>query len=120
MSFGYSIGKVVMDMDVSPMSMQMVVPRAAGASEVQHNLNQQINLQQDFEALREKNDAELKQKQVRTKDDAEDGRIKDEGDRRAAVGGAYALNIRQNMEDDPEAERYAVDPDRGRYIDFCF
>jgi hypothetical protein len=109
-------------MDVNPMSMQMVVPRAAGASEVQHNLNQQLALQQDFEALRGKNDAELKQKQVRTKDETEDGRIKGDDERKSGRGGAVmrAGVSRLDDEDFFSGERYAVDPDRGRYIDFCF
>jgi dihydroxyacid dehydratase/phosphogluconate dehydratase len=107
-------------MDVNPMSMQMVVPRAAGASEVQHNLNQQMALQQDYEALKGKNDAELKQKQVRTKDETEDGKIKDEGDRRTPFGAAAIVGGRIAEDDAVSAERYAVDPDRGRFIDFWF
>ena len=44
-------------MDVTPLSMQMVVPRVSDAAQVQHNLNQASAMQQDFEALREKADA---------------------------------------------------------------
>jgi len=109
-------------MDVSPMSMQMVVPRAAGASEVQHNLNQQLAVAQDFEALRGKNDAELKQKQVRAKDEAEGGRIRGDDERKSGRGGAVvsAAHSRLDEEEFFSGERYAVDPDRGRFIDFCF
>ena len=64
-------------MDVTPMSMQMVVPRVSDAAQVQQNLNQAAALQQDFQAAREKADAKLKETQVRTKDNPEDGRIKD-------------------------------------------
>ena len=49
-----------MVMDVTPMSMQMVVPRVSDAAQVQQNLNQAAALQQDFEAVREKKDAKLK------------------------------------------------------------
>ena len=50
-------------MDVTPMSMQMVVPRVSDAAQVQQNLNQAAAMQQDFEALREKEDAKLKRLQ---------------------------------------------------------
>jgi hypothetical protein len=41
-------------MDVSPMSLQMIVPRANEATQVQHKRNQQVNVQQSFAELREK------------------------------------------------------------------
>ena len=54
-------------MDVTPMSLQMVVPRATEASQVQHNLNQAANLQQEFETMRQEADAKRKESQVRGK-----------------------------------------------------
>ena len=68
-------------MEVGPMSMQMIVPRTADAGQVQHNLNQANALQADYQALAQKNDDKLKQKQVREKENPEDGRIKDEPER---------------------------------------
>ena len=62
-------------MDVSSMNLQVMVPRATETSQVQHNLNQQVNIQQDFEAIRQKADDALKQKQVRAKSEAEDGKM---------------------------------------------
>ena len=38
-------------MEVNSMSMQMIVPRAADAGQVQHNLNQANALQSDYQAL---------------------------------------------------------------------
>ena len=109
-------------MDVTPMSLQMVVPHATEVSQVQHNMNQAGALQQDFETLREKNDAELKQKQVREKEGAEEGRIKDDPDRRNR-GGYYGPGHRRrnsgNGEEVPE-QKFAVDPSRGRNLDISF
>ena len=68
-------------MDVSPMSLQMIVPRATDAGQVQHNLNQANALQSDFQAIKQKADDKLKKQQVRTKDNPEDGKI----DRKSVV-----------------------------------
>ena len=109
-------------MDVTPMSLQMVVPHATEVSQVQHNMNQAGALQQDFETLREKNDAELKQKQVREKDGPEEGRIKEDPDRRNR-GGYYGSSRRRNGSGDGEEvpeQRFAVDPSRGRNLDISF
>ena len=113
-----------MAMDVNPMSMQMVFPRATDAGQVQHNMNHAAALQQEFETLREKQDADLKQKQVRNKDNPEDGRVKDDPERRRGQGG-YAGNQRRKAaaaleEEEPEAERFATDPSKGIRIDISF
>ena len=47
-------------MDVTPMSMQMVVPRATDAGQVQHNLNQANAMQSDFQAIQQKAEDKLK------------------------------------------------------------
>ncbi len=109
-----------MAMDVSPMSMQMVFPRATEAGQVQHNLNQAAALQQEFEAVRQEQDAELKQKQVRTKDDPEDGRIKDDPERQRGQGGYRGSYGRSAQEEEEPVERFATDPSRGRRIDISF
>ena len=57
-------------MDVTPMSLQVMIPHSTEVGQLQHHLNQAPMVQQDFEALRQKMDAELKQKQVRGKEDA--------------------------------------------------
>ena len=75
-------------MNVTPISMQMVVPQSTEAGQVQHNLNQAGALQQSFENVRQKEDARLKQQQVRNKDNPEDGRIKDDPEHRNK--GSYA------------------------------
>ena len=62
-------------MDITPVSMQMIYPSANEATNVQHNLNHATNLQQDFESLRQKQEDELKQKQVQHKDNPEGGNI---------------------------------------------
>ncbi len=73
-------------MDVTPMSLQAIVPRTSEATQVQHNMNQQSALQQDFQAVRDKQETALKQTQVRKKDQAEEERIKDDPERRKKQG----------------------------------
>ncbi len=104
-------------MEIAPVGVQMTYANANNAAQVQHDLNNASALQQNFQMVREKLDAELKQKQVRTKDDAEGGRIKDDPDRRNRQGGHYYSSRRQKHEPEPEDENYAVDPRRGHFLD---
>lgn len=108
-------------MDVSPMSMQMIVPRATDAGQVQHNLNQANALQSDYQALQQKQDDKLKQKQVRGKDNPEDGKIRDDLERQKNRGGAGRRHRRgnspQNDEDEKNAMHMAEDPSRGHLLD---
>jgi hypothetical protein len=107
-------------MDVTPMSLQAIVPRTSEATQVQHNMNQQSAVQQDFQAVRDKQETALKQTQVRKKDQAEEERIKDDPDRRkkqgrgrrGSGGGRHA-----DQEEEAPTERFAVDVFRGRNID---
>ena len=106
-------------MDVSPMSMQMIVPRATDAGQVQHNLNQANAMQSDFQAIQQKEEDKLKQQQVRTKDNPEDGRIKDDPDHQAQQGGYQANGKKKHPEERPDEEKtnYAEDPSRGHFLD---
>lgn len=109
------------NMDVSPMSMQMIVPRSTDAGQVQHNLNQASALQSDYQALEQKNDDKLKQKQVRGKENPEDGRIKDDPERQRNRGGSEggARRGEEVIEEQAEepVEKMAQDPSRGRLLD---
>ena len=104
-------------MEIAPVGVQMTYANANNAAQVQHNLNHAVNLQQDFEAMRQKNDDELKQKQVRNKDDAEGGKIKDDPDRRNRQGGYYYKNQKRKRQQEQEPENFAVDPRRGHFLD---
>ena len=105
-------------MELAPVGVQMTYANANNAAQVQHNLNHASALQQDFQAVREKNDAELKQKQVRNKDDTEDGKIKDDPERNRRNGsGYYARSRREPPEFEDEDDIYAVDPRRGHFLD---
>ena len=70
-----------MSMDINPISLQMVVPRTTEAGQVQHNMNQQVNVQQEFAMAQEQTDVKTKMETVQTRDNPEDGRIKDDPDR---------------------------------------
>lgn len=104
-------------MEIAPVGVNMTYANAGNAAQVQHNLNHASALQQDFQAVREKTDAELKQKQVRTKDDAEGGRINDDPDRRNRQGGYFYGGRKRNPKPEQEDENFAVDPRRGHFLD---
>ena len=69
-------------MDIAPVGLQMTYANANAATQVQHNLNHASALQQSFAAVEQERENELKQKQVRNKDDTEGGTIKDDPERR--------------------------------------
>jgi len=109
-------------MDVTPMSLQMVVPHSTEVGQIQHNLNQAGALQQSFETLQQKRDAELKKSQVREKDNLEDGKVKDdpEHQNRGSYRGMRRQAKGQSEEEESEKERFAFDPMRGRHLDISF
>ncbi len=107
-------------MNVTPMSMQMVVPQANEASQVQHNLNQAGAVQQDFGTLRQKEDDKLKQKQVRNKDQAEDGRIQGDGGHGGRAFYAKRGKHNRDSEDEVPEQKLAEDPSRGHHLDISF
>ena len=102
-------------MDITPVSMQMVYPSANEASNVQHNLNHAASAQYDFEALKKKEEDEIKQKQVHNKDNPEGGTIKEDPDRQGR--GGYQRNAKKRNTDDGPKEKFAVDPMRGHRLD---
>lgn len=105
-------------MDIAPVGVQMTYANAANASQVQHNLNHEAALQQSFETIRQEKDAELKQSQVRTKDDAEGGTIKDDPERRSRGGGYYYRGTKKSPKrEETPTENMAVDPRKGRFLD---
>ncbi len=104
-------------MELAPVGIQMTYANANNAAQVQQNMNHAAALQQDFQAVREKNDAQLKQKQVRNKEEAEGRVIKDDPERRERTGGYYYRGRRRQQEPEPEDENYAVDPKRGYFLD---
>ena len=112
-------------MNVTPISMQMMFPQSNEAGNVQSNLQNQVNIQQSFESLRRKEDAELARQQVRAKEEAsDDARVKDdpERERRQGRGGRGGQHRRGDGEDHgPELlQRLASDPNRGVHLDISF
>ena len=104
-------------MELAPVGVQMTYANANNASQVQHDMNNASALQHAFQTVREKEDAQLKQKQVRNKEEAEGRVIKDDPDRRSRQGGYYYRNQRRSNEEPEEDEVYAVDPKRGYFLD---
>ena len=105
-----------MAMDINPISLQMVAPRSTDAGQVQHNLNQQPNVQQEFAMMRDQMDVKTKMETVKTKDNPEDGRVKDDPERQARDG-SYSGGQKRDRRELEEEERPAIDILRGHNID---
>lgn len=106
-------------MDFGSMNIQLVVPKVPEVSQIHHTLTQQGAVNQAFETLRQKEDAQLKEKQVRAREKMEDGRIKDADDDSKKHGG-YKKNSHggeKEESEEPSEERMAVDTFRGHHID---
>ena len=104
-------------MELAPVGVQMTYANANNAAQVQHDMNNASALQQAFETVCEKEDAQLKQKQVRDKEEAEGRLIKDDPDRRSRQGGYYYRSQQREEDFEDEDENYAVDPRRGHFLD---
>ena len=104
-------------MELAPVGVQMTYANANNAAQVQHDMNNASALQNAFQTVREKEDAQLKQKQVRNKEEAEVRLIKDDPDRRSRQGGYYYRSQQRQEEFEDEDENYAVDPRRGHFLD---
>ena len=111
-------------MNVTPISMQMMIPQSNEAGNVQSNMQNQVNVQQSFESIRQKQDAELARQQVRAKEEAsEDARVKDDPERERRQGGGQGGQGRRGRSGDQGAEllqRLAADPNRGVHLDISF
>ena len=107
-------------MNVTPISMQMMIPQSNEAGNVQSNMQNQVNVQQTFESLRQKQDAELARQQVRAKEKAsDDARVKDDPERERRQGQRGRQRSRDKREDHGAEllQRLAVDPNRGVHLD---
>ena len=108
-------------MNVTPISMQMMIPQSNEAGNVQSNMQNQVNVQQTFESLRQKQDAELARQQVRAKEKAsDDARVKDDPERERCQGQRGRGQGRREQREDHGAEllqRLAADPNRGVHLD---
>ena len=111
-------------MNVTPISMQMMFPQSNEAGNVQSNMQNQVNIQQSFESVRQKEDAELARQQVRAKEEASaDARVKDDPERERRQGREDRDERRRDRGEDhgPELlQRLAADPNRGVHLDISF
>ena len=104
-------------MDIMPVNLQMMYPASNEASQMHQNMNHAVAHQEDFETMKQKKEDELKQQQVKNKDNPEGGKIKDDPERQSR-NGVYQRNARQRHQDDDEPkEKFAIDPMRGRHLD---
>lgn len=109
-------------MDISPMSLQMIIPRATDAGQVQHNLNQQSALQNSYAQVQQEKETQQKQQSVITKDNADGTKIRDEGG--GQNRGGYQGNRKRRNDDEDNGTlgngKIASDPTRGHNIDISF
>ena len=111
-------------MDFSPMNIRMTVPQATDVGQVQHNINQHGAVVHDNQAMKDQEQQERIQKQVRGKEEAEGQKIRENPDEERGKGG-YRGSKRQaassvEEEQEPEPEKMAVDQYRGHNIDISF
>lgn len=112
-------------MDFSPMNIRMAVPQATDVGQVQHNINQHGALVHDNQALKDQEQQERIQKQVRSKEEAEGQKIRENPDEERGKGG-YRGRKRQAAPEpeeenqDIEPVKMAVDQYRGHNIDISF
>ena len=107
-------------MNVMPMSMQAIIPRTGEATQVQHNLNQQVNIAQNHEAQQGKEDARMKEQQVLAKENAEGGQVREDLNRNGNGRGYHGGRRAAAVENEEPREKMAVDTLRGRNIDISF
>ncbi|MCR5176738.1 MAG: hypothetical protein K6C05_07775 [Anaerovibrio sp.] len=113
-------------MDFSPMNIRMTVPQSTDVGQVQHNINQHGAVVHDNQALKDRQQQERIQKQVRSKEEAEGEKIKNNPDEEKGKGGyrgkkrdAGAPEDEEMLQEDTQ-EKMAVDQYRGQNIDISF
>ena len=74
-------------MDFSPMNIRMTVPQSADVGQIQHNMNQHGAVVHDYQAVKDQQEQEHLQQQVRSKEEAEGQKIKDNPDEERGKGG---------------------------------
>ena len=102
-------------MDLGPLNLQVVIPKTTEVSQIQHRMNQQVNIQQDTGAVTMKEEADHKQQQVTAKDNPEDGKIEKDEERKQH-GQSSGQGKKEETEKEEEAPM-AVDTFRGHHID---
>lgn len=106
-------------MNVSPMDMQVIIPKATEVGKGQQQRDHQNVLQQEFGAAQFQRESDRKPRQVQhTEKQQPEKKIKEDGQRRGG-GGAQSGEQRDGSEPDGHKEeiRMAVDVVRGRNID---
>ncbi len=106
-------------MNITPMNLQIVVPKTTDAAQIQHNRDRQEVVQQDMGMLQTKQEANLKQIQVQSRDKAEDGKIKDDEEHQKRQGQNRKNQAKpaNDPEVDEENNPLAIDTFRGHKID---
>ena len=106
-------------MNITPMNLQIVIPKTTDAAQIQHNRDRQEAVQQDIGMLQTKQEANLKQIQVQSRDKAEDGKIKEDEEHQKRQGQNSKKQAKSSSasEEDKENISLAIDTFRGHKID---
>lgn len=115
-------------MDFSPLNIRMVVPHTNDVGEMQNNMNQHGAMLQNYRTNKDREQQEVRLKQIKKKEEAEGRRVEGDPDREDGRGrkrrkGKSAderhkeLVAALGVDDDEEQEVMAVDHIRGRHLD---
>jgi hypothetical protein len=106
-------------MNITPMNLQIVVPKTTDAAQIQHNRDHKEAVQQDIGMLQTKQEANLKQTQVQSRDKPEEGKIKEDAEQQKRQGQNSKKQAKSAsaLEEDKENIPLAIDTFRGHKID---
>lgn len=103
-------------MNITPIEMQIVVPKATEVGKVQHQQDHESVLQQDVTTEQMKQAAQQKMTQVQNSEKSEGQKIRRDGKNKGG-GQGQQPGKRQEKEQDEEESVMAVDTYRGQRID---
>lgn len=103
-------------MNITPIEMQIVVPKSTEVGKVQHQQDHESALQQDLTAQQMKQAAQHKMSQVQNSEKSEGQKIRRDGKNNSG-GQGRRQGKQRDHEQEEEETMMAVDTNRGRRID---
>ena len=105
-------------MSVDPIAnLHAMLPNSSEVGKMQNQMNQQINAAQNFGAEKLQDDGDKKQMQVQTKDDVEEGKIRNDEEKKQNTQGDSSYKEKAKSDDIEEEEEKLTDAIRGHNID---
>jgi len=105
-------------MSVDPIAnLHAMLPNSSEVGKMQNQMNQQINAAQNFGAEKLQEEADEKQLQVQTKDDVEEGKIRNDEEKQQNMQGNSSHERTAKSDATEEEEEKLTDAIRGHNID---